>query len=202
MRYLLGADEERRFLLDLVERHRLTPLVPEGKAGLEEALASDPGPIVRDRRDMVVRTVVLWASALGPLSRLSDRGKGEDAGARVMLALNPDPDAVDLERTPILTWSRPVWYDDAQQWITPSRLGATRTPLSQMDPEVRRLHGETDRRLRRGGRGLNSWDIPGSEGEGAMKFTRPRNVRSYSVTIWPDAEIWLSTGVRLYHWDP
>ena len=201
MRYLLGPQEERRFLLELVDRYDLTPIEPDGAEALKGVLDARPSPVAQNRRLEPRPTIILWAAGIGPLRRLSERVEETDPKARVMMALNQNPNAIDLERTPVLTWSRPVWHSEVRRWIIPSRFATTPVPLKQLDPELHRLFRRIEATLRKNGRRVNSWDLPGSEGDDTLAFTRPRNTRAYHVTVWPEAEAWLERGLRLYHWD-
>ena len=202
MRYLLFPDEERTFLRHLEETFALVPLTPSGARAADgiPGPGRDEGPSGPPNRELV-----FWARDAGPLVRLSDPPTPHDAAGRVMRQVNRDAgvpdDAVDRERTPVIVWSRPWWYDADRRWIVPSRLGSTAAPVASLPRDYLALYRAVERVLRKRGERLNSWDLSGAEGGDGLRFCRPRNVRSYGVTVWPRAADWLRDGGRIYHWD-
>ena len=205
MRYLLSPNEERSLLRDLRNDFGLVPLVPPDTEEFPGELEVLPEIISRSPNPDQPDEYIFWASEFGPIRHLGDRAEPEDAVGRVMLRLNRDAgigmNAVDLETTPIISWSRTKWFDENRHWIVPSRLGATRTTFKTLAPEFRKLYRSIDRLIRGKGKVINSWDIPNSLEETGLEFKRPLNTRSYGVSVWPEAAKWLDQGVKIYHWD-
>jgi len=205
MRYLLSPDEERRLLRDLKTAFGLLPLAPpdsEEYPGDLEVLSDN---IPKSPSPTQPYQYVFWANEFGPIRRVSDRAEPKDAVGRTMLQINRDAGidnrAVDLETTPIVSWSRTKWVDENRRWIVPSRLGSTRAVFKTLSPEYRKMFRSVERFLQGKGQVINSWDIPNSLKETGLEFKRPRNTRSYGVTVWPEAAAWLDHGVKIYHWD-
>ena len=205
MRYLLSQNEERRFLDRLRTSYDLTLLVPPNDRDFPGDLEILSRSAPKGKSSAEPREFIFRAHGFGPLRRLDERIGPEDAVGRAMLKINRDAgvdgQAVDLERTAIITWSRPRWFDADRRWIIPSRLGATRAPFKSLSPEFRRMFRSVERLLRNGGQSINSWDIPNAAGDGDLASTRPRDTRNYMVTVWPEAAQWLEDGLRIYHWD-
>lgn len=112
-----------------------------------------------------------------------------------------DWNAVDLETTPNVSWTRPKWFDESRHWIVPGRLGSTRAVFKELSPEYRKMFRSIEQFLCSNGQLLNSWDIPNSIEDSGLEFERPLNTRNYAVTVWPEAKEWLDQGVKIYHWD-
>ena len=145
-----------------------------------------------------------WARNHGPIRYFNERSEPVDPVGRVARRLNIDADlsgGIDLESTPVVTWSRPCWFDDNQTWIVPSRLGTARSIFKDLPEDYRKMFRSIERNLKGSGELINSWDIPNSDEGVGLKFQRPHNVRNFMVIVWPEAAKLLSKGVRIYHWD-
>lgn len=205
MRYLLSPDEELRFLQKLTTDFALVPLVAPDLAQFHSILMPNESvPTAAATRDDGAE-YIFWASDHGPIKRLADASDISDAVGRVRRKLNFDKgldnSAIDLETTPIVSWSRPRWFDSNRRWMVPSRLGTTRAAKKTFEPDFVKLFASIESFLRRNGKVVNSWDISNSREETGLGFNTPKNTSSYNVTVWPEASLWLEAGIKIYHWD-
>ncbi|MBD3662910.1 hypothetical protein [Sulfitobacter aestuariivivens] len=205
MRYLLSPNEEFNFLRRLKREFQLVPLTPSDSHDFPGALeiCASPSPGAASSNDDL--DYIFWAKDHGPITRIGDGSGPKDGVARVVRILNRDAKlegtAIDLETTPIVSWTRPRWYQGNRQWIVPSRLGSTRTTRRDFTPAYAKMFSSIEALLRRNGEKVNSWDIPNSRDDTGLEFTAPKNTASFNVVVWPEAFRWLEKGVKIYHWD-
>ncbi len=208
MRYVLFPEEERRFLETLRHEFRLVPLTPEEPADFASDMSTPEPKESRDLQRPWRYEYCFWAPEFGPIVRLGDRSEDMSVKARVGLKMNQEANAdwksaIDMERTPVITWTRPRWYDALHRWIVPGRLGAMRMQIKTYPQEYLTFVRSIERILKKGGVTMNSWDI---QGDGPFTLDgktveRPGNTGSYNVTVWPEAENWVRNGGKVYHWD-
>lgn len=205
MRYLLFPEEERRFLTELADDKRLTAI-----GRMDPRVVPDEIPVRPPLRlgALILEPYIFWAHEIGPLRRLGDREEPSDPSARVMMQLNRDADplwqdAIDLERTPIILWDRPRWYDAGRDRIIPGRLASMGATKKTYPAEYLKLLREIESRLRKMGTKIDSWDFTGRDGDliDGRQMPRPRDTRAFRVIASPLAMDWLRSGGRLYHWD-
>ncbi len=109
MSFLLLPEDERPFITFLCEELGLRLLLDDLASGGVARVATDPLRAVPAELPFGIgRTLIFWASSLGPVRTMADAPHPKDAADRVARALTAQaagarfPDVIDFERTPVL----------------------------------------------------------------------------------------------------
>ena len=167
---------------------------------------ADPADVITDEFPLLMarqaREYYFWCPEIGPVRKLGDAPAPRDAHEAVVLHVSreshPDNwrDLIDLSRTPVISWRRPVWYRPDQACIVAGGLGAMTAKVKEYPEELRRLHRSIDRWLRKPAVKVNPF-----EHCGRTPVPQPRNLSAFWVATWPQAKKWVDGGGELWPWD-
>ena len=202
MRYLLFPDEERALIRYLCGQVGLQFLTSDSGAARNSdpvSLIATDFPTLRANEE---REYYFWCCDIGPVRRLGDVPEPRDAVDAACLRMNQEArpeswrDLIDLARTPVISWRRPLWYGSDRKCLVPGRLGAMAAKVREHPSDLRRLYGRVDRWLRRPATKLNPF-----EHCSGLPVAEPKNLSTFWVAAWPQGKEWVHRGGELWPWD-
>jgi hypothetical protein len=202
MRFLLFPEEERSLIRHLYHELGLRFLATDGGATPSidpTTRITDDFPTLLSRTE---REFYFWCSEIGPIRRLGDAPAPQDAKEAVCLHVNREanPEAweqlIDVSRTPVISWRRPVWYRPDRTCLVAGRLRSMTAKLKHYPFELRRLYQRIDRWLKKPATKINPFrhcTIP--------PVLEPANLNVFWVAAWPQGKAWVDRGGELWPWD-
>ena len=207
MSYLHVTNDERELAAFLCGELGAKLLLTDVAAAGEPRIADDPLsalpselPAAAVFGSREVHTFIFWLPAIGPVTTLRDAPPASDARGRVARRLSREAageqfaDLIDLDRTPVLMFSRSHWH--AQNRLAPGNLGSMPTRSAVIPPEVKRVHSRAQRWLRKRGVRIDPFAHCAE-----VKDRRPRHLGPLWVWVQPHAMTLVKQGAEIWPWN-
>ena len=201
MRYLLFPEEERALISYFRGELGLRFLASDGGATADADPVERIGDEFPELMSRTEREYYFWCPEIGPVKRLGD-SRPRDIKEAVCLQVNrqsyPDnwQNLIDLSRTPIVSWRRPVWYRASRNCLVAGRLGSLTAKLKEYPPELGRLYKRVERWLRKPATKINPFRHCSN-----TPVPEPKNLSPFWVAAWPLGMAWVDQGGELWPWD-